>query len=355
MKFVLVVSLYVAATWSSLYFPRCGSTTAASGSTPTQYSGTTSTDRQQGTGDTPPVGTARDSNSLLGDRPTVHSPPSIPPDNHTMGYNGTKSTVIRDDNGTIASSVSTFQEERNGTMLPTTPPTAYTAKRSPRPQATTTKCANCTTRTDPGTLHTLSVKSGRAGATVTPVVTLISHSPTPSPVLSGRCEMYNAGPICQPYISNKTVFVDPDAKYSQDKMAKFLSYLLLQLNSTLGVGSQSLWPACQGQIKEALCRYFFPNRTTTPSGVIVKAVICRESCQAVFLDQTKRCTGVCLTAAGAAIFYARQKGFTPVHVDSDEFGCNGTILPSKLESNYTCQDLLSPTGKRSRFLNEPTA
>lgn len=295
MKFIAVV--YVMTIGSSLLVYRCGSITAPSVSTPMQLerSPTTPTERPLGTGGTAAM-SDRSGSGWSTDRPA----PSNLPNNYTMGYNG---TVIDDDNG---SSVPFFsRQDANSTM--------YTPNR------------------------------GHAGIKATPTVTLSSYSSSISPLQLGRCEIYNAGSICQQYMSNQTVFVDPDTKYSQDKMATFLSHLLIKLNSTLGVGTQSLWTTCYNQLEEALCRYFFPNCSTTPSGDIVRALTCRESCVEIFLDRTKRCTKTLITAAGAAIVYARQEEFKPAHVDSGEFACSHTILPNKIESNYTCQDLLSST------------
>ena len=186
--------------------------------------------------------------------------------------------------------------------------------------------------------------TGSAAAKPTATSTTSANSQKPLTVRSGgTCELYNGGSICQPYRANETVFVDPDPQYSQDKMTVFLRYLLDQLSSS-ALSSSPEWSPCYGQILEGLCRYFFPNCSTTSSGTIQRALICRESCDEVFLDQSRPCTNVFLKAAGASIFFARSKNFLPAHVDSREFGCLSEVLPSQKESNYTCMAVLALSG-----------
>ena len=94
----------------------------------------------------------------------------------------------------------------------------------------------------------------------------------PRPIWNTSCELYNAGPVCEPYLNGSTVFIDN--RYSQ----AFLENKVLQkYNQSFYDKADS--DTCAALSLQILCHLLFPGcQTSSTTNRTVPVLLCYSSC-----------------------------------------------------------------------------
>ena len=92
--------------------------------------------------------------------------------------------------------------------------------------------------------------------------------------VNATCELYSAGPVCEPYLNGSVVFVDN--QYSQE----FLENLVNQFNRSFYESSKDVDQACAVLSLQSLCHLLFPTCLQNSSSVnsSVPLLLCHNSC-----------------------------------------------------------------------------
>ena len=139
--------------------------------------------------------------------------------------------------------------------------------------------------------------------------------------------MYKGGPLCNPWLRSEKVFVD--LPYTQDVVNSVAVKLLGTVHET------KVRPVCKAMFKEAVCRYLYPNCTTTDTGQIERAKLCK-SCAKLFKDCADSFIHMIDIAQGK--FPNLWEDFKPVHVKQADLSCD--LWPSAASNqNIPCLTL----------------
>ena len=164
------------------------------------------------------------------------------------------------------------------------------------------------------------LQSGLSPTVSTETAKIRTTVATPSGLSGDSCEMYKRGLFCDQWLDNRTVFVD--SQFPQDRISAFLS-------SAFRLASDD---PCKEFTEATLCRYSYPNCTTTETGIIRRAQLCSHNCQ-----QFEHCReyisnfGLLLATHDSTPL----NDFKPSHVDvNDLFQC---INPINCPSKPDCQ------------------
>lgn len=177
-------------------------------------------------------------------------------------------------------------------------------------------------------------------ATVTPRQSQISshgnRRSAPVIPIGNRCELYKGGPLCEPWLRNKTVFVD--YRYPQEVVDSYARQITVGLMPF--IDRNQFPPACDIVVQEGICRYLYPNCTTTQSGAIERARLCGESCQKI-MDPQNPCKDSVLHLIGVGVLRVPRvfQEFAAVHVYLPSFSCDPKQLPTA-GPGISCLDLV---------------
>ena len=135
------------------------------------------------------------------------------------------------------------------------------------------------------------------------------------------CEVYKCGPLCEPWLRDQAVFVDPP--YTQEAAHSVLKKMLVDIRPL--INETLLVPLCDVMFKEVLCRYVFPNCTVTETGQVKRARMCYESCARL------------IQGCGKSFFHFFSilkwkhpnlwETFNPIHVKLSDLLCSRELLP----------------------------
>ena len=195
--------------------------------------------------------------------------------------------------------------------------------------------ANITPTAARSTRAVLSANISENSSNTTPVVSAIATSTRPVYTSSsqtlktvpishsaGICEVYKGGPLCEPWIHNQTVFVDPP--YTQEVVNSVAEKLLVDIRPF--IDESQVGPVCDAMLKEVVCRYLYPNCTITDTGHIERAMMCYKSCAKLIED----CGNSLLHMISVVTlrFPTLWNNFNPVHVRLADLSCSRDHLSS---------------------------
>ena len=169
------------------------------------------------------------------------------------------------------------------------------------------------------------------------------------PSLNGLCELYNAGPVCKPYLNGSTVFVDNN--YSQT----FLQNEVLEtLNSSFFRYEGSA--TCSVLSLQIFCHLLFPgcqkSSTTRPNDT-VPLLLCYSSCNTL---ENSTCGFRFKKIMKDAVFDRFQKRqWNPVHFYAGNPPCQG--LPRNDNGDDNCVEIsidVPPEDKKTKQSTEYT-
>ena len=152
----------------------------------------------------------------------------------------------------------------------------------------------------------------------------------PYPPLDGSCELYNAGPVCEPYLNGSTVFVDN--RYNQTFLQ---NEVLERLNSSFYELTGSYM--CAVLSLQIFCHLLFPGcQTFSDTNGTVPLLLCFDSCDALsrspcgpeFRNEIMK---------EVVIDLFRDSQWNPVHFYSSVPVCQGLLRNDS--SNDSCLEI----------------
>jgi hypothetical protein len=137
---------------------------------------------------------------------------------------------------------------------------------------------------------------------------------------NGICEVYKGGPLCEHWLRNRTVFVDP--RFTQEDMRQVVEQLFSSVPFT---NETRFLSECNAIFNETICKYLFPNCTVGENGEIHRARVCFESCH-----KLKFCSNSFyhILSIKAKKFPDLWDNFNPLHLKLSDISCPRDLLPT---------------------------
>ena len=157
--------------------------------------------------------------------------------------------------------------------------------------------------------------------------------------VNATCEIYSAGPVCEPYLNGSVVFVDN--QYTQ----AYLGNLLNQFNRSFH--ESSVDHECGVLSLQLLCHLLFPACLRSVSSVndSIPVLLCRNTCKALM---NSKCGYQFRANIGKVTSYFQSHKLNPVHFYTGDSICRR--LPHKV-ANIT--ESCTEVQFEANFINSP--